>query len=182
MDEFIAIIKLFAGNFAPRGWMFCNGQLLSIVQYNALFSLLGTTYGGDGRTTFALPDLRSRVPVGAVPGVPAANLTPISLGEIGGKQTHALTMSEMPAHSHMVAASSKNATAGVVQDSSFATPGYLQGREFTATLGFNTATPDVTLHPLSIQNTGGTMPHDNMQPYIGLNYIICVEGIYPPRP
>lgn len=198
MDEFIGIIKLFAGNFAPQGWAFCNGQLLSISQNQALFSILGTTYGGDGRTTFGLPDLRSRVALGggqgAGPGLPS-----IALGQQAGEATHTLTTNEMPGHTHVAAvsgsaslsvnagsASQSNATAGA----SIATPGTLSGRTFTPTLGFNTATPDTALNPASINTSslavtnalaGGTQPHNNMQPYLGLSYIICTNGLFPTR-
>ena len=181
MEEYLGIIKMFGGNFAPRGWAFCNGQLMAISQYTALFSILGTTYGGDGRTTFALPDLRSRVPVGggmgAGPGLPT-----ITLGEVSGEANHTLIASEMPAHTHLSAASSGNASqAAATSGATIATPGALSGRTFTPTLGFNTATPDVTLNPSSVGLAGGSQPHNNMQPYLGVSYIICLEGVFPSR-
>lgn len=198
MDEFIGIIKLFAGNFAPQGWAFCNGQLLSISQNTALFAILGTTYGGDGRTTFALPDLRSRVALGggqgAGPGLPS-----IALGQQGGEAAHTLTINEMPGHTHAATVSgsaslsvnSGNASqAAATAGASIATPGVLSGRTFTPTFGFNTATPDTALNPASINTSslavtnapaGGTQPHNNMQPYLGLSYIICVNGLFPSR-
>jgi microcystin-dependent protein len=199
MDEFIGIIKLFAGNYAPQGWAFCNGQLLSISQYQVVYAILGTIYGGDGHTTFALPDLRSRVAVGggqgAGPGLPSINL-----GAFGGEAVHTLITTEMPVHTHIAAAagnvtlsvssanaSQPNATSGAT----IATPGSLQGRNFVSTLGFNTATPDTTLNSASVNTSsltvnnavaGGNLPHNNMQPYLGLSYIICLEGLFPPRP
>ncbi len=197
MDEFIGIIKLFAGNFAPQGWAFCNGQLLPIAQNTALFSILGTTYGGDGRSTFGLPDLRSRVPAGGGQG-PGPGLPSINLGELGGEPTHTLIASEMPAHTHTAVvagnatlsvssadSSQTNATAGA----SIATPGS-PGRVFTPTLGFNTSTPDTVLNAASVNTSslavnnaaaGGSAPHNNMQPYLGLSYIICLTGLYPTR-
>ena len=197
MDEFIGIIKLFAGNFAPTGWAFCSGQLLPISQNQALFAILGTTYGGDGRTTFALPDLRGRVPVGSNgtgPGLP-----PVIPGQMSGEVNHTLIISEMPIHSHAAVvggtatlsvnsgqATQPNPSAGA----SIAAPGTLSGRTFTPSLGFNTTTPDTALNNASIAtnsltvtnaNNGGSLPHNNMQPYVGLNYIICLQGLFPSR-
>ncbi len=179
MDEFIGIIKIFGGNFAPNGWALCNGQLLSISQNTALFSILGTTYGGDGRTTFGLPDLRGRTAVGmgAGPGLPVINQ-----GDLSGEANHTLVSNEMPMHTHAASVSSADssqtaATAGA----SIATPGSLSGRTFTATNGFNTSTPNIALNPTSIAQTGGSQPHNNMQPYLGVNYIICLQGIFPSR-
>jgi microcystin-dependent protein len=198
MDEYIGLIKLFAGNFAPQGWAFCNGQLLQISQYQAVFAILGTMYGGDGRTTFGLPDLRSRVALGGGQ-TPPAGLPVIQLGQLGGEPNHTLIGTEMPIHTHVATAGGNaslsvssgnstqtNATAGA----SIATPGTLSGRAFTATYGFNTATPDTALNPASINassitvtnaNAGGSQPHNNMQPYLGLSYIICLNGLFPTR-
>ncbi len=178
----MGIIKIFAGNFAPNGWFFCAGQLLPINQYTALFSLLGTTYGGDGQTTFALPDLRSRVPVGGGMGA-GKDGSNIQSGQIGGSSSVTLVAGQLPPHSHTLAVSADNAgqsvaTAGV----SIATPGALSGRAFTGTLGYNTSTPNVVLSPASIAGGGQNLPHDNMQPYLGISYIICWQGLYPSRP
>ncbi len=175
-------IVMFAGNFAPVNWMYCAGQILPISQYTALFSLLGVTYGGDGQRTFALPDLRSRVPVGGGMGT-APDGSNIALGQVGGSSTVALVSGQLPAHSHTLSVNSGNsgqsaATAGA----SIATPGTGSSRSFTPTLGFNTATPDTVLSPASIGGGGQGLPHDNMQPYLGVSYIICVNGIYPSRP
>ena len=176
MDEFMGVIKIFGGNFPPSGWAFCNGQLMSIAQYSALFSILGTTYGGDGQTTFALPDLRSRVPVGMGqgPGLPS-----IEEGEQSGEVNHTLLLTEIPMHTHSKSVNSANASlSAATAGSSLATPVSAAG---APTLGFNTSTPDTTLSAASIGISGGSQPHNNMQPYLGTNYIICLEGIYPSR-
>lgn len=154
-EPFIAEIRLFAGNFAPTGWAFCLGQLLPISQNTALFSLLGTYYGGDGRTTFALPDLQDRVPIhhGQGPG-----LTPRGLGEEGGASEVLLTTAELPAHAHPAASApaTTNRAIGAVPAAG--------GR-------YANATP-----------SGPTSPHQNRPPYLGLTYIIALQGIFPPRP
>lgn len=179
MDEYIGIIKIFGGNFAPRGWALCDGSLLSIAQNTALFSILGTTYGGNGQTTFALPDLRGRTAVGMGTG---PGLSPVVQGQLAGEQNHTLITSEMPMHNHSSAVNSGNASqAAATAGASIATPGALSGRTFTPTLGFNTSTPDTALNPASVGIAGGNQPHNNMQPYLGVNYIICLEGIFPSR-
>jgi microcystin-dependent protein len=155
-EPFLAEIRLFAGNFAPRGWAFCNGQLLSISQNTALFSLLGTTYGGDGRSTFALPDLRDQVPVGAGQG---PGLSERVLGEVGGAATVTLLPAELP--SHGVPASSARATTNRAAD---AVP---------AAGGRYAAGP-----PVAVTAT----PHNNRPPYLGLQYIIALQGVFPQRP
>ncbi len=175
MDPFIGEIRMFGGNFAPRGWAFCNGQLLSIAQNTALFSLLGTTYGGDGVTTFALPDLRGRTPIhfGQGPG-----LTPRTLGERSGSETVTLTANEMPAHNHAMVASTgiintpspENAFLGQIGEGRDAPPAFVGA---TSAL--------TTMNPQSINPSGGSQPHNNMQPYLAVNYIISLEGIYPSR-
>ena len=161
-SPFIAEIILFAGNFAPRGWAFCNGQLLSISQNTALFSLLGTTYGGNGQTTFALPDLRSRVPVhpGQGPG-----LSSYQLGQSGGAETVTLGVNQLPAHTHAAtsppvdtAATSNRPTSGMAPARGGA---YAPGP--------------------SVGSTGGSQPHTNLQPHLALNYIIATQGIFPSR-
>jgi microcystin-dependent protein len=184
MDEYIGIIKIFGGNFAPRGWFACNGQLLPISQYTALFSLLGTVYGGDGVTTFALPNLQSRTPIGMGQG---PGLSYYAQGQISGSETNTLLQPNIPPHNHPAVlsvssgdASQGAATAGV----SIATPGTLTGRTFTPTMGFNTTTPNIALNQMSVVTApiGQGMPVNNMQPFMAMNYIICWEGIYPSRP
>ena len=176
MDPFIGQIIMFGGNFAPRNWAFCNGQLLNITSYQALFSILGTTYGGDGRTTFGLPDLRGRVAVsqGSGPG-----LSNYQLGAKGGTETNQLISQNLPPIPLNVSSANASQSAATV-GASIATPGSVDGRSFVPTLGFNTSTPDVTLNGASVQG-GNSTPINNVQPYQVVNYIIALEGIYPPR-
>lgn len=174
---------MFGGNFAPRGWALCEGQLLPISSHTALFSILGTTYGGDGRTTFGLPDLRGRAPIGNGSG---PGLSPRQLGEKGGSETNTLQTVHLPAHNHAAAlnVSSADATqSAATENSTIATPGTLSGRTFTATQGFNAGTPDVTMNAASVQTgmTGGNQPVNNVQPFLAINYIIALEGTYPSR-
>lgn len=166
MEGFIGEIRLFAGNFAPRAWMLCDGQLLSIAQNTALFSILGTTYGGDGRTTFALPDLRGRAPIhpGNGPG-----LTSRRLGEKTGAEQANLTVANLPAHNHTMATSNLDA------DVKHSTQGYLNGENNFASTANQTAIAN------TIGNTGGSQPVSIMQPVLAVNYIICVQGIFPSR-
>lgn len=184
MDELMGVIKLFAGDFAPKYYMLCNGQLLSIAQNTALFSLLGTTYGGDGVNTFALPNLNGRVPIGQGQSPGTRNY---SLGEMSGSETTTLLSINMPPHNHAahLSVSASNANQNMpTANSTIAAPGTSSGRDFTSTLGFNTSDPDTVLNAKSVQTdvVGGGLPINNMQPYLALNYIICVQGIYPSRP
>ena len=172
MEQYIGALTLFGFNFAPRGWAKCDGQLLSIAQNTALFSLLGTTYGGNGQTTFALPDLRGRVPLhqGNGPGLSAR-----VIGESGGVENVTLLQTQMPTHTHSVslgASSSdgvrKNPTGSVpaaTAGSSYAAPGDADGVMAAAVVG----------------TSGGNQPHPNIQPYLVLNWCICTEGIFPSR-
>jgi len=193
MEVFLGTVMGWAPNFAPRGWAFCNGQIMSIAQNSALFALLGTTYGGDGQSTFALPNLQSRVIVGAGQG---PGLSPYALGQTAGSENVTLLSTEIPAHVHSgevtnipVKVSSGNSDASAASaGASIATPGTLAGRDFTASLGFNSVAPDVTLNAASAgpaQFTtgpaGGNQAHSNIQPYLTLNYIIAIEGIFPSR-
>ncbi len=177
MEGTMATIMMFAGTFAPRSWMFCNGALQSIAENPALFSLLGTTYGGDGQTTFALPDLRSRIPVGAGNG---AGLSPVTLGEQAGTESVTLNQSQLPAHNHTMSATvgttSANANggknpAGVLAATS--TPLYLPT---AGTTGTNLGGANVTVGP-----AGNSQPISVIQSYQAINYVICVEGIFPSR-
>jgi microcystin-dependent protein len=171
-DPFVAEIRIFAGNFAPRGWAKCEGQTLPIAQNIALFALLGTTYGGDGKTTFALPNLRDRVPMhtGTGPG-----LTPRQLGENGGAETVTLLESEIPQHTHTAYGTGSDATAQSLQGNVPATG----GENAYAIAGTRTT---VAMSPQALSPTGGSAPHNNLQPYLVLNFIIALEGIFPPRP
>lgn len=169
-EPFIGEIVMFAGNFAPRGWAFCQGQLLSIAQNTALFSILGTTYGGNGQTTFALPDLRGRVPVGQGQG---PGLSQYTLGQLSGSETVTLLQTQMPAHGHFVACSSDDATSG---DPSANFPS-----AFPQKIYANAATPGKTMNAAMIAQTGGSQPHTNIQPYLCINFIIAIEGIFPSR-
>jgi microcystin-dependent protein len=178
MDEFIGIIKLFGGNFAPKGWAMCNGQLLSIAQNSALFSILGTTYGGDGQTTFALPDLRSRVALGMGQGNGLSNY---SQGEISGTETVTILSTQMPAHTHALMVSSAAATTPTAAGN-FPAEANAALEDGTA-VTVNTYAPAATGpgNPGAIGFAGGSQPLPIMQPYMAMNYIICLEGLYPSR-
>ena len=172
MDPFIGQIMLFAGTFAPRGWSLCQGQLLPIAQNTALFSILGNTYGGDGKVTFALPDLRGRVPVSSGQG---PGLSPYDLGQGGGAEAVTLLSTEMPAHNHVLLAN--NAAA----DQSEPAGNVLASESAGATQIYSNATPTAPMSPMSMSAAGGSQPHENLPPYLCLNYIIALEGIYPSR-
>lgn len=171
-EPLLGAIFLFAGNFAPRGFALCQGQLLSIAQNTALFSILGTTYGGDGRVTFALPDLRGRAPIGAGqgPGLPA-----YTLGEATGSPTTTITISEMPAHNHLVSAS-QNADATNPQG---AYPG--NDSRGTPVNIYNTTTDGTMMNPMTVSVSGGSQPLSILNPILAINYIIAMEGIFPSR-
>ena len=178
MDPFVAEIRIFPFNFAPKGWAFCNGQLLPISQNTALFSLLGTTYGGDGKSTFALPDMQGNAPMhpGQGPG-----LSLHDLGETGGSATVALLESEIPVHTHTMGA--QNVPLGSV-----AVP---TGATFTRPASGNLyhdssvapATPHaaVSMDPSTLSVTGSSLPHNNMQPYLAMHFNIALQGVFPPR-
>ena len=164
-EPFLGELKIFGGNFAPRGWMFCAGQLLSIAENDALYSLVGTTYGGDGRVSFALPDLRGRAAVHQGSGY--------AMGQSAGSETVTLTPAQLPAHTHNVGATS--------QGQSSSSP---EGNLLAATAGagqvfYGPPGNLAALAPQSVGTAGGSQPHDNMQPSLVVNYIIAVEGIFP---
>lgn len=185
MQPAIGEIRMFAGNFAPRSWALCQGQLLPISQNQALFSILGTTYGGDGRTTFGLPDLRGRFAIGEGTG---PGLTPRALGAKSGTQTNTLNQNQLAPHSHIVIASNPVTSMPVsidAPDENAPAGAYLtqQSNEFyagSATAGQNlggvTASAGAT-----IGNTGAATPVNNLSPYTVLNYIICLQGVFPSR-
>lgn len=168
MDPILGTIILFAGNFAPRGWLLCDGTLLSIAQNTALFSILGTTYGGNGISTFAIPDLRGRAPLqqGNGPG-----LTPLALGQQVGSETVSLLPTNLPAHTHSLLVSGQTANDDIP------TGHALASGEF-----YNESAPTVPLHAATVAPAGGNIPVNIMQPSLGLNYIIATEGIFPSRP
>jgi microcystin-dependent protein len=174
MDPYVGEIRLFAGSFAPRDWALCNGQLLPIQQNTALFSLLGTQYGGNGQTNFALPDLQGKAPVhqGQGPG-----LTPRVVGEIDGSSTAPLLINQIPAHTHVPNSQSSQGVADPTNAIWTNTVG-LRGPQFYGP----TPDTDTQMSLQAIQVSGGSQPHNNMQPYLGLNYIIALTGIFPPRP
>ena len=160
-DPFVGEVCLVAFNFAPRGWAFCNGQLLPIAQNTALFAILGTTYGGDGRTTFGLPNLQGRMLIGAGQGAGLSNRT---IGETGGVETVNLLSSELPAHNHPATTPDNVVVRGTGAAKYGLTTGKSTGASFTTEVA------------------GGGLPHNNMQPYLALNYIIALQGVFPPRP
>lgn len=177
MEGYIGSIQMFAGNFAPRGWQFCAGQIMSISANTALFSILGTTYGGNGTSTFQLPDLRSRVPVGAGQGNGLSNW---QLGQPEGTETVTLNTNQLPAHNHNVAVSAGPANSSSGGNNYLAVANAnLQGDPVTVNT-YN-GTPNAVLGANSISLTGQNQPVANIQPSLGINYIICVEGIYPSR-
>jgi microcystin-dependent protein len=162
-SPYVGEIRMFGGNFAPVGWAFCQGQLLSIDENPTLFQLIGTTYGGDGESTFALPNLASRIPVHT-----GQNYV---LGEAGGEETVTLTTQQIPAHAHALSAST-----GTGAQSSPA--GNVLASSATVAL-YSGEAPNVSLAPQSVQATGGSQPHDNMQPFVAINFIISLFGIFP---
>jgi len=159
-EPFLSEIRIMSFNFAPKGWALCNGQLLPINQNQALFSLLGTTYGGDGRVNFALPDLRGRVPM----HFGSAH----TLGERAGQESHTVTIQEAPSHNHFVNAVNSNAAVGP-------TGGFFASSNAL----YHPAPADTTLAPTTITNVGGSQPHQNQQPYLVLSFAIALQGIFP---
>ena len=177
-EQFLGEIRMFGGNYAPNGWAFCNGQLLSISQNNALFALVGTVYGGDGQTTFALPNLQGRLAVGEGNG---PSLTPRTIGEVAGNETVTLTTTQLPMHNHP--ATVTTATGNLTGPANNALPAEPAGT--TATLYVVPGTTTITtvaMDPLSIgANSGGNQPHDNMMPALCVSFIIALQGIFPSR-
>ncbi len=161
-DPFLSEIRIFSFNYAPRSWALCNGQFLPINQNQALFSLLGTTYGGNGQTTFALPDLRGRVPMHTGQG--------FVLGQKGGEEAHTLTSNEMPVHSHQTKGSANSPTVTAPTNNFWA-----------SNTGFTPYGPvaDTAMSAQSIGNTGGSQPHENRSPFLTLNFCIALTGIFP---
>jgi microcystin-dependent protein len=174
-DPFLAEVRMFGGNFAPRGWALCNGQLMSISQNTALFSLLGTTYGGDGRVTFGLPNLQGTAPMQQGQG---AGLSFRSLGETGGEPNVTLLQSEMPMHTHTVNAYDGSGEVTTPNGAFWASA--MIGR--VGTNMYSNAAPNQVMNPMSTTITGGSQPHNNMPPYLTVTFIIALQGIFPQRP
>jgi len=161
---FIGEVKMISWNFAPSGWAFCNGQLLPIAQNQALFSILGTIYGGDGRTTFALPNLQGATPVHAGNG--------ITQGQRGGEAAHALTTNEIPLHTHTAQGTTATATSGTPTGNIWASQ---------SASPFSSSAPNVVMSAAAFNNAGASQPHSNLQPYTVVNFIIALQGIFPTR-
>jgi microcystin-dependent protein len=170
-DPFVAEIRIFPFNFAPKGWAFCNGQLLPISQNTALFSLLGVTYGGDGKSTFALPNMQGNAPIHAGQG---PGLSLYDLGQEGGAETVTLLQTEMPSHTHQMSASSDPAD---VQQPS---PARSLARSAPG-FAYFAGNQNTTLAPEAVPFAGGSLPHNNMMPYLTLNFNIALQGVFPPR-
>lgn len=168
-EPYVGEIKMFAGGFAPRGWALCDGQLLSVSQNDALFSLLGTIYGGDGRTTFGLPELRGRVPIhwGTGPG-----LTPRRLGEKAGLENVTLTVNQIPSHTHAMAASTEAAR---TRSAEGLVPAEASGDVYSTDLSA------VNMSTQMVTNTGGGQSHTNLMPFLCVNFIVALFGVYPSR-
>jgi microcystin-dependent protein len=171
-DPFVAEIRIFPFNFAPKGWAFCNGQILPLSQNTALFSLLGTTYGGDGKSTFALPDLQGAAPLHVGGNQPGPGLSVYDLGQSGGTDSVTLLTTETPVHTHSVAAQT-------IDQGDNRIPGP------TLNLGntqmYSTAAPNATLDPSAVSIVGSGQPHNNLMPYLTLNFCIALQGVFPPR-
>lgn len=164
-EPYVGEIRMFAGTFAPREWRFCNGDLISISEYDVLYSLLGTTYGGDGQQTFALPDLRGRLPIGQ------SGIYPI--GAKAGAETVTLTSQQIPAHTHALSGSTGNGSQGSPANNVLASS--------TKVSLYASETPDTPMAATSIGFAGGGAEHTNVQPYLCVNFIISLSGVYPPR-
>ncbi|HEY8189010.1 MAG TPA: tail fiber protein [Pyrinomonadaceae bacterium] len=163
-QPFLGEIKIISWNFAPKGWAFCNGQFLPINQNQALFSILGTTYGGNGQTTFALPDFRGRIPIHQGQG--------FIIGQKGGEEFHTVNQQEMPAHSHVLQGTKTAAATSTLNANMFAqASGGIYGNPSNLT----------SILPTTITNVGGNQPHENRQPFLVLNFIIALQGIFPSR-
>ncbi|OXM86654.1 phage tail protein [Paenibacillus rigui] len=167
-DQYVGEIRMFSGSYPPVGWVLCNGQLLSISEYEALFTLIGTTYGGDGQTNFAVPDLRGRIPVHM--GTNYMTGSSYLLGQMAGSETVTLLEGQLPAHTHLPNASSVPGTQSNPANAFWATSDKNQ---------YSDAAPNTTMNPSIIGSAGGSQPHDNMMPFSTLTFIMAVEGIYP---
>jgi microcystin-dependent protein len=174
-DQFLGEIRIVGFNFAPTGWALCNGQVMPISQNTALFSLLGTNYGGDGRSTFALPNLQAQAPMHWGQG---AGLSARSVGESGGSDTVALLAAEMPTHQHAATAVAASGTTNSPGGAAWAEARFGRAAD---QIYSNSATGAVAMSPNALATAGGGAPHNNMPPYLGMNFIIALQGIFPPR-
>jgi len=166
-QPYVGEIRMFGGNFAPAGWMFCEGQLLPISEYDTLFNLIGTTYGGDGQSTFALPDLRGRLPIHMGQG---GGLSSRTIGENGGVETVTLTTNQIPSHSHVALGQSATGNQSSPSGNVWAASSLNQ---------FSSSAANVTMSPASVGNNGGSQPHDNFMPYLCVSFIISLFGVFP---
>ena len=180
MTPYISMIEAFAFNFAPRGWAMCAGQTLSIAQYQALFSLLGTTYGGNGQTTFNLPDLRGRLALGFGQG---PGLSTYALGAPGGQESHQLVISEVPPHAHTLNATNNGQANGTNLPSSSVLMGSGYGIEANNPTEniYGNASPSIAMAASAVGSAGGNQPHENRMPFLTINYCIALEGVFPSR-
>lgn len=177
--QYIGEIRIFAGNFAPAGWMFCDGSLIPISENETLFQLIGTTYGGDGQSTFALPDLRGRVPVGIGQG---SGLSNVDSGQPFGSEFVTLMSNQVPAHTHSAQISVSNTNANLrtpTATSSIAKMGTLSGRTFVPAKSYNNNDPDVSIGAMTTSTVGTSDPVSLMKPFVGVNYIISLYGVFP---
>lgn len=179
MEEYLAEIRFFAGTYAPKNWMFCEGQIISINEYQELYSLIGTAYGGDGRTSFALPDFRSRVCVGP-------DYQQMNIGMRGGQETVVLQTENLPAHNHLIHVTEEPGDIASPENTVLTIPtgSFPDGRNVipvTSSSFSDKYQGLVTLQDNSISVTGSNVPHNNIQPYIGTHFIICINGLYPQR-
>lgn len=171
-DPYVGEIRIFAGNYAPVDWALCDGSLIRIQQNSALFSVIGTTYGGDGKTTFALPNFMGAAPIHQGSG---AGLTPRTLGESGGSQTVTLLSTELPNHTHGVNAQLTPTDGAGPEGAIWASSAASRGQAIYS------ATPNVAMNPLALNITGSSQPHNNMQPFVAMTFIIALQGVYPPK-
>jgi microcystin-dependent protein len=177
-DPFVAEIRILPFFFAPKGWAFCNGQLMPISQNTALFSLLGTTYGGDGKSTFALPNLQGMAPLHAGQG-PGLSLW--DLGQFEGSDTVTLLESEIPIHSHALNAQTQNATTNQPAGAILAAGHFGGAQGGAVNLYLTSSSPQTLMNPNAIAPAGGDQPHNNLMPYLTLNFCIALQGVFPPR-
>lgn len=178
-DQFLAEIRIFPFNFPPTGWAFCNGQIMPLSQNTALFALLGTTYGGDGKSTFALPNMLDNVPMQPGQG---QGLSLRDLGEMSGVESVTLLVSEIPVHTHSLQAVNSDATTPNPAGALLGRGGYDTGTDAGAVAFYNTAAPNTPMSPQALAPSGASLPHNNMQPYLTLNFCIALQGIFPQRP